>query len=91
MRGWISLSLYPDYTPRFSRESYLYNTDGLIFETYGFSVVFINEHKNRDHLDRDDYHTSKDIPENMDWGDATDLAKVAIETVARLAGVKTSG
>ena len=80
--------LEPRVLDRYHDESYLYNTDGHILDNYGVPVLFINEHMNRKFVDRDSYHTTKDNPANINWSYATDLGKVAIETLARAAGVK---
>lgn len=80
----------PDFTAvirtRFDPRSYLYNTDGLIFSDAGYPVILLNEHINPlENLDRPGYHQSSDSPDQIDWAYATAIAKVAIETVARLA------
>jgi hypothetical protein len=87
-----SLSLAtPSYLPvlrmRQEERSYLYNTDGLLFSETGYPVVLINEHLNAlENLNRKGYHDSTDTSKTVDWQYATALARVAIETIARLAG-----
>jgi hypothetical protein len=87
-----SLSLAtPSYLPalrmRQEERSYLYNTDGLLFSETGYPVVLINEHLNAlENLNRKGYHDSTDTSKTVDWEYATVLARVAIETVARLSG-----
>lgn len=72
--------------PRFDPRSYLYNTDGIIFSETGFPVVYLNEHMNRlENFWRKGYHHTTDNSKKMDWEYASDIAKVAIETVAVLA------
>ena len=39
--------MVPTLRPRFDDKSYLYNTDGLVFEEAGYPVLFLNEHINR--------------------------------------------
>jgi hypothetical protein len=75
--------------PRFDDKSYLYNTDGLIFGDAGWPVILINEHINRlENRDRPNYHQTTDSLANFDAGYGATLAKVAIETAARLAAEK---
>jgi Peptidase family M28 len=72
--------------PRFDDRSYLYNTDGLIVADAGYPVVLLNEHINRlENRDRQGYHQTTDTLENLDPAYAAQVAKVAIETAARLA------
>jgi hypothetical protein len=72
---------------RHEERSYLYNTDGLLFSETGYPVVLINEHLNAlESLNRKGYHDSTDTSLTVDWEYATVLARVAIETIARLAG-----
>lgn len=74
---------------RFDPRSYLYNTDGLIFSDAGFPVILLNEHINAlDNFDRAGYHDTTDVAQRIDWDYATTIAKIAITTAARLAGVE---
>ncbi|MDD5432105.1 MAG: M20/M25/M40 family metallo-hydrolase [Candidatus Omnitrophica bacterium] len=76
----------PVLRTRFAQKSYLYNSDGLIFSDNGYPVVYLNEHMNKlQNMHRKGYHDSTDTSKNIDWEYATDIAKVAIETVAILA------
>ena len=74
--------------PRFDPESYLYNTDGLIFDQAGFPVVLFNEHINYGHnLERPHYHETGDTVDKLDPALAEAVARTAAETAAWLAGV----
>lgn len=77
----------PVLRTRYDRRSYLYNTDGLIFSEAGYPVVFFNEHINRfENFFRKGYHHTTDTSRKMDWNYASDIGKVAIQTVAAMAG-----
>lgn len=79
----------PVLRPRHDQRSYLYNTDGLIFSDAGFPVVLLNEHMNRlENLNRVGYHHTTDDSRKMDWKYASFIARVAIETAARMAGAR---
>jgi hypothetical protein len=86
--SWKVLNLTtikPTIHPRESRESWLYNTDGIIFDGNGFPVILINEHLNRfANIDRPFYHQSTDVVQSLDIDYGVAVAKVAIETVYRL-------
>ncbi len=74
--------------PVFDPQSYLYNTDGWVFDGAGFPVVLLNEHLNRTKsLRRAGYHDSTDRSDRIDWAYAGAIARTAIETVARLSGM----
>ena len=75
------------YRPYATPESYLYNTDGIIFSDYGLPVILINEVVNRTnyHLRDGDYHQMADNMDNVDFVYASDISKIAIETAARAA------
>lgn len=84
---------FPELSPvlrtRFDRRSYLYNTDGLIFSDAGFPVILFNEHINAlENLSRSGYHDTTDTSARIDFGYASGIAKIAITTAARLAGMK---
>lgn len=85
----ISQKVAPKMTPvireRFSPLSYLYNTDGLIFDREGFPIVLLNEEMNRLKTERNDYHNMDDLPSNIDLKYAATIAKVGIETARQLA------
>ncbi len=75
----------PRLRTRFDPKSYLYNTDGLQFSDMGYPVILINEKMNRlENLERTGYHDTQDTSRKIDWGYVTAVAKVAIETAARL-------
>ena len=75
----------PRLRTRFDPRSYLYNTDGLQFSDMGYPVILINEKMNRlENLERTGYHDTQDTSRKIDWGYVTAVAKVAIETAARL-------
>jgi hypothetical protein len=79
-----------DFSPvlrtRFDERSYLYNTDGLIFSDAGYPVVYFSEHVNKlENIDREGYHHSTDTTAKIDWGYATAIGQVAIETAMDLA------
>ena len=75
------------YRPYATPESYLYNTDGIIFSDYGLPVILINEVVNRTnyHLRDGDYHQMADDMNNVDFDYASVISKIAIETAARAA------
>jgi len=75
------------YRPYATPESYLYNTDGIIFSDYGLPVILINEVVNRTnyHLRDGDYHQMADNMDNVDFDYASVISKIAIETAARAA------
>jgi len=75
------------YRPYGTPESYLYNTDGIIFSDYGLPVILINEVVNRTnyHLRDGDYHQMADNMDNVDFDYASAISKIAIETAARAA------
>jgi hypothetical protein len=78
---------------RFDAKSYLYNTDGLIFSDAGIPVVLLNEHINAlENLNRSGYHERTDTTRiaGFDTRFAAAIARTAIETAARLAGVDNS-
>ena len=80
----------PVLRTRYDPRSYLYNTDGLIFSEAGYPVVYFNEHINRlENFYRKGYHHTTDASGKMDWPYATDIAKVAIQTAAAMAGKST--
>ncbi len=78
-------TLFPQIHLRFDDKSYLYNTDGLIFDHQGYPVILINEKMNRHTLDRKGYHDTGDTVENVDVPYASDIAKTAILTARKLA------
>ncbi|MBI3558215.1 MAG: M28 family peptidase [Deltaproteobacteria bacterium] len=71
---------------RFDARSYLYNTDGIVFSNAGYPVILLNEHINGiENLNRPHYHSTSDSVKFLDFSYAASIARVAIETAARLA------
>ncbi len=84
-RALVAPGMTPVLRTRFDEKSYLYNTDGLVFSDAGLPVILINEHVNGlENIDRKGYHQSTDRIDLVDPAFASAIAKVAIETVARL-------
>jgi hypothetical protein len=85
----VAPQLTPLLEPRYSDRSYLYNTDGIILSENGYPVVLINEHLNYyTRLMRAAYHDMGDTSDKINFPFAVSLTKVAIETTARLSGVR---
>ena len=85
----VAPQLTPLLEPRYSDRSYLYNTDGIILSENGYPVVLINEHINYyTRLMRAAYHDMGDTSDKINFPFAVSLTKVAIETTARLSGVR---
>ncbi|MCX5792895.1 MAG: M28 family peptidase [Elusimicrobia bacterium] len=81
--------LSPALRTRFDKRSYLYNTDGLIFSDAGFPVILFNEHINAlENMSRKGYHDTDDTSALLDPDYASVIAKIAITTAARLAGLR---
>jgi len=85
-------SAAPTWNPvlrtRYDPRSYLYNTDGILFDDMGIPVVLINEHVNNlENLQKPGYHTSRDVYQLMDFSYATALAKTAIQSIAYLSDI----
>jgi hypothetical protein len=78
-------ALKAEYRDPFALDSYLYNTDGIIFAWGGYPVVLFNEHMNRYNISRPDYHELSDTVDKIDWDYVTFVAKTAIETAAQMA------
>lgn len=73
---------------RFNEESQLYNTDGSVFSEAGFPTLLLTEQVNKpESYYRKGSHLSTDGSKKIDWSYASDIAKVAAETVAVLAGM----
>ncbi|MBI3299669.1 MAG: M20/M25/M40 family metallo-hydrolase [Elusimicrobia bacterium] len=71
---------------RWDPESYLYNTDALIFSEAGFPALLFNEHLNLMHnIERRHYHESTDSTRLLDAALAEAVARAAAETAAWLA------
>ena len=85
----VAPQLTPLLEPRYSDRSYLYNTDGIIFSENGYPVVLFNEHLNYyTRLMRAAYHDMDDTSDKVNFPYAVSITKVAIETTARLSGVR---
>jgi Peptidase family M28 len=67
-------------------QSSLYNTDGQIFSDVGVPVILCMENYD---INRAGYHDSGDTLENIDLDYGSAVAAIAIETVARLASVRS--
>jgi hypothetical protein len=65
--------------------STLFNTDGQIFSDCGVPVVLFMENYD---INRKGYHDTRDTMENLDLDFGAALAAIAIESVARTAGIK---
>lgn len=77
---------------RFDPESYLYNTDALIFSEAGYPALLVNEHLNAGfHLERLGYHDTTDVAAGVDFDYAAALARTAIAAAAAMAGVGDPG
>jgi hypothetical protein len=77
--------MVPVLRPRFDERSYLYNTDGLIFSEHGYPVILMNEHLNYlENLNRPGYHQTTDTSAKIDFGFASSIARIAIQTAATL-------
>ncbi len=64
--------------------SYLYNTDGIIFDDVGYPVVLVNEPMNRwDFFDRPHYHQLTDTSDTLDLPYVEELLKRVFVSVAR--------
>jgi hypothetical protein len=82
----VSPELKPIFRSRYDPRSYLYNTDGIIWEENGYPVVLANEHVNQiENLNRRCYHGMCDVVSQMDIPYATGILKAVVETAARLA------
>lgn len=81
----LSLATKPALRERFSQNSYLYNTDGIIYENLGLPIVLFNERLSlAENFDRPHYHQSTDTIEHIDFAYAISIVKTAIETAARV-------
>lgn len=68
---------------RFDEQSYLYNTDGYILDSFGFPIVFFNEHLNRNNMTliNRHYHKTTDTSAHLDFEYASHISKIAIQTL----------
>jgi hypothetical protein len=79
-------SMVPVVRTRFDAHSYLYNTDGLTFSEAGYPVILFNEHLNYyENLNRAGYHQTTDTSAKVDFGFASAIARIAIQTAYSLA------
>ena len=80
-KNLVPRALAPVLRRRFDRESYLYNTDGVIFSDAGYPVLFLDEHINKQFgIDRPGYHDRTDGVGNLCRAYATGIARVALAT-----------
>jgi hypothetical protein len=70
---------------QYNPHSSIFNTDGQIFSDSGVPVVLFMENYD---INRTGYHDTKDTMENIDLDYGAAFAAIAIETVARVAGLK---
>jgi Zn-dependent M28 family amino/carboxypeptidase len=80
------LNLVGEIRTFYNPHSSLFNTDCQIFSDTGVPVVLFMENYD---INRSGYHDSKDTMENIDLDYGAALAAIAIESVARVASVKT--
>ncbi|HNK43373.1 MAG TPA: M28 family peptidase [Pseudomonadota bacterium] len=85
----LAPSLRSHYVPRHTVRSAVYQTDVQVFEFLGFPGLLFNEHIDYRRADQQSPHNhqSSDTVENLDIPFAAEIAKVMIETVARLANL----
>ena len=68
-----------------SRESFLGQTDGTVFEWMGYPTILINEHINLVKRDNPHYHQTTDVAKNVDVNYALAQGRVFVETLIRTA------
>jgi Zn-dependent M28 family amino/carboxypeptidase len=82
-------TMIPVVRSRFDDRSYIYNTDGLIFSDSGYPVILLNEHLNYlENLNRAGYHQTTDTSTKVDFGFASAIARVAIQTALSLSNAE---
>ncbi len=79
------LRLNPLMRSRYDSQSYLYNTDGLIFDEAGYPVVFFNEVMNRFVYEREGYHDTKDTVQFVNFNYAFEISRLVSLTAEALA------
>jgi hypothetical protein len=79
------LPLDGEVRTRYNPHSSIFNTDGQIFSDVGVPVVLFMENYD---INRSGYHDTKDTLENIDLDYGAAFAAIAIETVARVAGLQ---
>lgn len=85
-KNLVPRQLTPVLRRRFDRESYLYNTDGVIFSDAGYPTLLFDEHINKFHnLERAGYHDRTDGIGNLCRAYATGIARVALATALLVA------
>lgn len=82
------LSIDGEVRTLYNPHSSIFNTDGQIFSDAGVPVVLFMENYD---INRTGYHDTKDTMENIDLDYGSALAAIAIETVARVAGLDRVG
>jgi Zn-dependent M28 family amino/carboxypeptidase len=80
-----NLNLKPLVLHRYEPKSYLYNTDGIIFDEAGFPIVFFNEVMNRYVYDRKGYHDTHDRVSLVNFDYAFEIVKLVTLTADALA------
>jgi hypothetical protein len=80
------LAIEGEVRTQFNPHSSIFNTDGQIFSDVGLPVVLFMENYD---INRTGYHDTKDTMENIDLDYGAAFAAIAIETVARMATLKT--
>ena len=84
----LASAVHGEVRPPDDPRSTLYNTDGQIFSDAGVPVVLFMENYD---INRDGYHDTHDTMDNIDLDYGAAVAAIAIETVARAAGVADGG
>jgi hypothetical protein len=80
------LAIEGEVRTQFNPHSSLFNTDGQIFSDAGLPVVLFMENYD---INRTGYHDTHDTMENIDLDYGAAFAAIAIETIARMATLKT--
>lgn len=83
----VAPHLDPQLRERFDELSYLYNTDGYLFDNMGFPTVYFNENLNRTNIETKNphYHKSSDATANVDFNYAVPISQAATLTALQLA------
>ena len=82
------LEIEGEVRTQYNPHSSIFNTDGQIFSDAGVPVVLFMENYD---INRTGYHDTKDTLENIDLDYGSAFAAIAIETVARVAGLPSVG
>ncbi len=81
------LAILGEVRTQYDPRSSLFNTDGQIFSDTGVPVVLFMENYD---INRSGYHDTHDTMENIDLDYGAALAAIVIETVARVASVRST-